>query len=285
MIVALSGSTGFVGQSIMTRMRQLGWTIRVINRDSFALPEQEFLSQKIEGTDVVINLCGASISKRWTNQYKKEILDSRILTTRKIVDSINRAEKKPSLLISASAIGIYDSVNTHSELSESLSDSFLAHVCRCWEHEALLAEPSTRVAILRLGVVLGRDGGALSRMHLPFSIGLGGKLGSGKQPFSFIHINDLVEAVMFTIENSLVSGVVNAVSPYPVTNAEFTETLGKVLEQPAWFTVPAFALKMVFGEASRIMLDGQRAMPEKLLKAGFNFKYPTIRNTLVKIYG
>lgn len=285
MIVSLSGSTGFVGQALTKKMRGLGWTIRVIDRDSFALSDQDFLNQLTEGADVVINLAGAPVSKKWTPEYKTEILNSRVDTTRKITGSINRALKKPSVYISASAIGIYDSTHIHSETSQALADSYLAEVCRKWEQEALSSATSTRLVILRLGVVLGEDGGALKKMHAPFSIGLGGKLGKGNQPVSFIHITDLVDAIIFIINNGQIRGVVNAVSPFPSSNAEFTDRLGKVLDQPAWFTVPAFALKLMFGEGAQVLLEGQRVIPEQLMQAGFRYKYPTIQNALVNIYG
>ncbi len=285
MIVALSGSTGFIGQSIIMKMKQLGWTVRVIDRESFNLPEADFVEQKIEGADVILNLAGAPVSKKWTPLYKKEIVDSRIYTTRKIADAINNAKKKPSLFISASAIGIYDNVHIHSESSIKYAQTFLADVCRKWESEALKSDHSTRVVLFRLGVVLGGEGGALKKMRFPFSIGLGGKLGNGKQAVSFIHIDDLVEAILYTIENPIIMGVVNAVAPFPSDNCEFTDKLGKVFDQPAWLTVPSFALKMVFGEGAQVLLDGQKVIPEKLMQAGFRYKYPTIQNALVQIYG
>ena len=285
MIVALSGSTGFIGQALMKKMRELGWTVRVINRDSFKMSDSEFLEQKTEGTDVVINLAGAPVSKKWTPACKQEIMESRVNSTRKISGSINNALQKPSVFISASAIGIYDSINTHTESSMAFADSFLAQVCRNWEQEAMKAEHSTRVVIFRFGVVLGVEGGALEKMRFPFSIGMGGKLGNGKQAVSFIHLTDLVDAIIFAIQNPTITGIVNAVSPYPSDNAEFTDTLGKVFEQPTWLSVPAFALKMIYGEGAQVMLDGQRVLPEKLLQAGFKFKYPTIQNALVQIYG
>ncbi|MCX6304809.1 MAG: TIGR01777 family oxidoreductase [Bacteroidetes bacterium] len=285
MIVALSGSTGFIGTSLTKKMRELGWTIRVINRDSIAMPDQEFLEQKTEGADVIINLAGAPVSKKWNPAYKQEIMDSRVNTTRKISDSINSAVQKPSVFISISAIGIYDSVATHSESSVAYASTFLADVCRKWEDEAMKSQETTRVVILRLGMVLGEDGGALKKMRFPFSIGLGGKMGTGKQAVSFIHITDLVDAIIFAIENPGIRGVVNAVSPYPCANAEFADKLGKVFDQPAWFTIPAFALKMFFGEGAQVLLEGQKVLPEKLLQAGFRFKYPTIQNALVQIYG
>ncbi|MEI7723699.1 MAG: TIGR01777 family oxidoreductase [Bacteroidota bacterium] len=285
MIVAISGSTGFVGEAMMKKMRGLGWSVRIINRDSLALPDHDFLEQLTEGADVVINLAGAPVSRKWTPAIKQEIIDSRVNTTRKISDSIIKAKTKPSVFISASAIGIYDSVNTHTESSTSFANSFLANVCQNWEHEAMRSEKMTRVIIFRLGVVLGEDGGALKKMHLPFSIGAGGKLGTGRQAMSFIHLTDLVEAMIFTIQNPVVTGIVNGVSPYPIDNAEFTDKLGKVLDQPAWLTVPAFALKMIYGEGAQVLLEGQKVLPEKLLQAGFLFKYPTIQNALVQIYG
>jgi len=285
MKVALSGATGFIGQALLTKMREKEWSVTAIDRESFSLTDEEFRSKKIEGMDAIINLAGAPVSKKWTVQYKQEIHDSRILSTRKIVENIQTARQKPSAFISASAIGIYDSTRTHTEASTHFSGSFLSHVCRNWEKEALSAAETTRVVIFRTGVVLGSGGGALEKMHFPFSVGLGGKMGKGNQPFSFIHIHDLVNAFIFAIENHAITGIVNAVSPFPSTNAEFTTLLGKVLKQPAWLTIPEFALKFKFGEGAQILLEGQKVIPEKLLKSGFQFRYPTLQNTLVRIYG
>jgi len=285
MILALSGASGFIGQALIKRIREKGWTVRIINRDSFSMPDDAFLKEKIEGTDAVINLAGASVSMKWTPAYKQELIDSRVNTTRKIVSAINQARHKPAVFLSASAIGIYDCVHTHTEASTDYSDSFLAHVCKLWEQEALKAETSTRLIIFRLGVVLGSSGGALAKMYKPFNIGLGGKIGNGDQPVSFIHLDDLTEALFFSLENTAVSGIVNAVSPYTSCNYEFSDKLGKVLGQPVWFTIPAFALKMKYGEGAQVMLEGQRVLPDKLLSAGFRFKYPTIQNALMQIYG
>jgi uncharacterized protein (TIGR01777 family) len=285
MILALSGASGFIGQSLIKRIRQQAWTVRVIDRDSFSMSEERFVEQKIEGADAVINLAGAPVIKKWTPAYKQEIFDSRVNTTRKISSAINLARQKPSVFISTSAIGIYDSVNIHSESSSSYADSFLAKVCGAWEHEALNTESSTRVVIFRIGVVLGSDGGALAKLYKPFSIGLGGKIGNGEQPVSFIHLDDLIDAMLFTLENPSISGIVNAVSPYPSHNAEFSDKLGKVFGQPVWLTIPAIAMKMMYGEGAQVLLEGQKVLPEKLMKAGFRFKYPTIQNALVQVYG
>ena len=285
MIIAISGASGFIGRSLVQKLRETEHSVRVINRDSLALSHEDFTGQKIDGADVVINLAGAPVSKKWTAAGKKEIMESRIHTTRRIVDSIRAARQKPSLFISASAIGIYDSVHQHTENSGQYATGFLAEVCRRWEEEALPAAGETRLVILRIGMVLGAEGGALKKMKLPFSFGLGGKIGTGQQAVSFIHIYDLIEAICFIIDHPEMSGIVNAVSPYPSTNSEFTEKLAKVLGQPAWFTVPAFVLRMVMGEGSQIVLEGQTVFPGKLSDAGFRFRYPTIQNALVRIYG
>lgn len=284
MIVAISGGTGFIGQKLTARLRALSSSVRFIDRASLALPDEEFLKEKIEGAGVVINLAGASISKKWTREYKEEILASRVVTTRKIAAAINRAVVKPQLFISGSATGIYPSTGIHTEETGTLADNFLGKVCMEWEREARAAENSTRLVILRIGVVLGDDGGMLEKIAAPFRYGLGGKLGSGRQAFSFIHIRDLVNAVVFIIENEHMKGIINAVSPYPTDNGEFTRTLARVFGQPAFLTVPSFALKWMMGEGAEIALEGQKVIPEKLNQAGFRFEYPTIQNALVNIF-
>jgi hypothetical protein len=284
MNLALSGASGFIGQALIKRALGMGWTVKVIDRDSFKMPDEQFLEEKIEGTDAVINLAGAPIAKRWTPKYKQLIMESRVTTTRKIAFAITRASHKPAVFISTSAIGIYDSINTHDESSSAYAGSFLTEVCSAWEQEAIKAAASTRLVIFRIGVVLGRDGGALSKMYLPFSIGLGGKIGNGSQPVSFIHLDDLIEAMIFSLENQSLRGIVNAVTPFPTDNADFSDKLGKVLKQQVWFTIPAFAMKMMYGEGAQVLLEGQKVMPEKLIQAGFRFKYPTMQNALMQIY-
>ena len=284
MIVALSGASGFIGQALTRRFQQKDWTVRIINRNSISMSDQDFLSQKIEGADIVVNLAGAPVTKKWTPDYQQEIVASRVNTTKKISNAINCAERKPAVFISASAIGIYDSKETHTETSLSFAGTFLAKVCKEWEQAALLAVESTRVVIFRFGLVLGKDGGALEKMQRPFRYGLGGKLGSGEQAVSFIHIHDLVNAILFAIENETLVGAVNAVTPYPSNNAEFTDKLGKVLGQPTWLTVPVFALKMIYGDGAEVLLEGQKVIPEKLMNAGFKFNFPTIQNALVNIF-
>jgi uncharacterized protein (TIGR01777 family) len=285
MNVTICGASGFIGTALLKRFRGFGWDVRIIDRLSLALPLAELIETKLSGADVVINLAGTPVAGKWTPERKKSIYDSRILTTRHIVAAINQAPSPPpALFISASAVGIYSSEGTHDEQSTGYASTFLADVCKDWEKEASAIQSATRLVILRLGVVLGRNGGALVKMEKPFRLGTGGKLGNGEQAVSFIHINDLVDAVIFLIENTAIHGIVNAVSPYPSTNYEFTDKLGKVLQQPTWFTVPAFALKMIYGEGAQVLLEGQRVIPGALQHAGFRFQFPTIQNTLVDLY-
>ena len=233
MIVSISGAGGFIGKALTNAFYAKGWSVKPISRESLSMTDEDFRNSKIEGCDMVINLAGANISKRWTKDYKKEILESRVHATRKIVSSILACSQPPKLFISVSGTDIYDSINTHDENSTSFAGNFLGNVCREWETEALKASSKLRVVIPRMGMVLG-DGGALDKMYPAFSLGLGAKIGKGNQVISFIHIKDLVNAFIFIIEQESLKGPVNLVSPYPVTNAEFSSTLGKALKQPVF---------------------------------------------------
>lgn len=284
MIAALTGSTGFIGSSLFLSLGAAGWTMRPVPRDAFGLNEEELLLKKIEGVDGVIHLAGSPVAGKWNEQVKQEIRDSRVLTTRKLVEAIKKAEKKPRFFISASAVGIYDSQGRHDETSRAFSSGFLGQVCREWEQEAAGATDQCRTVILRLGVVLGKEGGALQRMYRPFSIGLGGKIGRGDQYISFLHMTDLANIIRFIADHPELDGVINAVTPFPVTNYEFTDKLAKVLNQPAWLTIPSFFLKMLYGEGASVLLEGQQVIPGKLEKAGFRFRYPSLQNCLMEIY-
>lgn len=284
MQASISGSSGFIGSALLRELSLKGWKIKVIDRQALSLSLDDFRKNYMEGSNLVINLAGAPIQRKWTDAYKKEIVSSRVETTRKIVQAIAQMEVKPDLFISASAVGIYDATHAHTEESLHLDQGFLGSVCKAWEAEAKLAEPLTRTIIFRLGVVLGKNGGALEKMHPLFRSGLGGKLGRGDQYMPFIHLDDVLEAFHFVIEHTETQGVYNLVAPYPVTNYEFTDVYAKVLNQMAFLTVPAFALKWKFGESAIILLEGQNVRPERLEKAGFTWKYPSIRNALTAIY-
>ncbi|XPS41143.1 TIGR01777 family oxidoreductase [Aliarcobacter butzleri] len=226
-----------------------------------------------------MNLAGANIINRWSESYKKLLYSSRIDTTSKIVNAISSISNKPKLLISTSAVGIYDNKSIYDE-NGSFSNDFLSNLCQDWEKEALKAKnEATKVAIFRFGIILGKDGGALQKMITPFKFGLGGTIGSGKQSFSFIHINDLLNAYKFVIENDY-DGVFNLTAPTPTTNKGLTLALGKTLKRPTILPVPEFVLKLIFSEGARVLTDGQSAIPKKLLDLGFEFKFKTIEETI-----
>lgn len=284
MRITISGSSGLIGQELIETYTDKGWTFNVINRDSLQMSDSEFLEKKIEGADAVINLAGAPILIRWNDPSRKEIYDSRIETTRRIANAINQAKIKPRVFISNSAIGIYDTVNTHTEESRGFATGFLGTLCRDWEAEAMKAAGSTRVVVLRTGVVLSSKGGALKKAYGPFSFGLGGVIGTGDQAFSWVHIRDLVHIYQAVLGNDNFSGVVNAVSPTPTTNYHFTKTFGKVINQITVFRIPASVLKLIYGNAASTLIEGQNVVPEKLLKSGFTFEFPTIEKALLNLY-
>jgi uncharacterized protein (TIGR01777 family) len=283
MKIAISGPNGFIGSALIGKLVKNGHLVNFLTRESFEMPAEEFLAAKIEGVDAVINLAGAPLVRRWTPAWKEEIRNSRILTTRMLAEAIRNAAARPGLFISWSAIGIYDDIHRHSEASQDFATDFLGQVCRAWEAEAMAVSGLTRVNIIRCGVVIG-DGGMLDRLLPVFRIGAGGKIGSGDQPMSFIQIEDLVRIVLRMLEKPDMSGIYNATAPWPTTNYHFTETLGKVLNQPAFLTVPAFLLRWIYGEAAETLIHGQKVFPERLEQEGFTFNFPTIEKALLEVF-
>jgi len=282
MIIAISGAGGFIGKQLTSFFQSKGNELRRIPRIDAGTQAVE-LTRLLSGVDVIINLAGTPIIGRWNEAYKKSLFDSRIITTRKIVEAIKLLVAKPKLLISTSAVGIYAQGGDQTESKFRIADDYLGEICSAWEQEAKKAIPFTRVAIMRLGIVLGKDGGALTRMLPLFKLGLGGKIASGKQGFSWIHIADLVKAVQFIIENEQLSGEFNFSAPEMVDNSKFTRVLAKVLNRPAFFAVPAFALKILFGEGSIAITGGQFAPPKHLLDEGFRFNFPDLEGALKDI--
>lgn len=278
MKVLISGSTGLVGKSLAAALIGKGFDVVSAGRADFA-KGVDALAVKVSQVDVVVNLAGAPIVARWSASHKKEIIDSRILTTRKLVEAIAKSQCRPQLFISTSAVGIYPEGEVFTEANARFGDDFLAKVCIDWEAEAMKAAPYTQVAIFRLGVVLSAKGGALSKMLLPFKLGLGGPVAGGKQGFSWIHIDDLMNAFLFVIEKNL-SGVFNLTAPGFTDNAGYTRALGKALKRPAIIPVPAFALKLVYGEGASALTSGQKVHPANLLKERFVFKYPDLSGAL-----
>lgn len=289
MNILITGGTGFIGRKLVQYLVEKGNNITVLTRNKNKLSRdiKAILDvSEIENTDkihAIINLAGATISKRWSKEYKQELIDSRVSTTKNIVSLIERLEEKPEVLINASAIGYYGSQGDRILDEDSQpNDEFTHQLCKKWENEALIAEKhGVRVCIARLGVVLGKNGGALKQMLPAFKMGLGGKIGDGKQYFSWVHIDDVISGFYFLIENKNASGVYNLTSPNPVTNDNFTKALGNVLNRPTFFPMPELIVKILFGEMGEaLLLHGQKVLPKKMQEVGFKFRHPKIENAL-----
>ncbi len=281
--IAITGASGFVGSNLTDIFHQNGHDVIAIKRED--LKEIELLSNLLDGCDAVINLAGANIIHRWNDEYKNLLYSSRIGTTRNLFKAISNTKHKPSIFISTSAVGIYDNQATYDENNCNYGDDFLATLCKEWEKEALkVQELGVRTVIFRFGIVMG-DGGALSKMLLPFKLGLGGTIGDGKQAFSFIHIEDLKNAFEFALEQDNIEGIYNMTAPVPTTNYGLTQALGQSLHRPTVLPVPSFVLDLIFSEGSKVLTDGQSAVPQRLLDAGFEFKYKNIEDTIENLIG
>ena len=284
--IAVTGASGLIGSALVGYLKSEGHTVQRLVRRATVAPDEIRWDPKtgyvdieaLRGVDAVIHLAGIGVSdKRWTKRFKSEILNSRLLGTTTIANAV--AEVKPQVFISASAIGWYgDSGNRAVVESDSVGNDFLAAVCREWESAADLAA-DVRTVKLRTGLVLDPTGGALGRMLPLFRFGLGGKLGSGKQWWSWITLHDVVRAIVFSLEKKI-SGPVNLTSPNPVTNQEFTAALARAMNRPALFPAPAIALKIALGGFSSEVLGSKKVMPNALTEAGFNWDYPHISTAL-----
>jgi uncharacterized protein (TIGR01777 family) len=266
MKIAITGSSGFIASNLISYFPNY---VAIRREDT-----EEDILKKLQGVDIVFNLAGATILKRWSENYKKILISSRIETTKKLVNAINKSSVKH--FISTSAIGIYPDNILCDENCKNLADDFLGTLAKKWEEEALKANKPT--AILRVGVVLGK-GGALKEMILPFKLGLGGIIGNGEMKMSWIDIEDLIRIYKFIIDKRL-TGIFNATSPNPVTNREFTKTLAKLLNRPAIFKIPKFLLYLRYGEGVKVLTSSKEVYPNRMLKEGFKFKYSTIEKSL-----
>lgn len=287
MQVSLTGGTGLIGSALLRRLLEQGHSVRLAGRrppaglaagvgftrwDAFSSdPPGEF----VEGADAVIHLAGEPVAQRWTAQAKQRIRASRVDGTRRLVRALAGATRRPATLVAASAVGFYGDRGDEWLTEESSPGAgFLPELVQAWESEARAAQAlGVRVVCLRIGLVLGSNGGALARMLPAFRLGLGGRLGSGKQWMSWIHLEDLIELILFALAQPQLEGAVNATAPSPVRNAEFTRTLAAVLHRPAVFRAPAFALRLALGEMACVLLDSQRVRPEAALAAGFRFRW------------
>ncbi|MGH2319592.1 TIGR01777 family oxidoreductase [Planococcus sp. SE5232] len=298
MKIAITGGTGFVGEELTRLLLDRGDEVYILTRkqknaadkityvkwlSKDAVPERQ-----LEGIDAFVNLAGASINDgRWSEEQKKLIYTSRMDATNELLRIIHKLEKKPKVLVNASAIGIYppSETVTYTEASADQASDFLAQTLRDWEILASRAEEDgLRVACGRFGIVLGKDEGALPLMALPYKLFAGGTVGSGKQWLSWIHVKDVARAIAFALDNDQLSGAFNVTAPNPKQMKDFGKEIAHALKRPHWIPVPSFALKTALGDKSQLVLEGQRVLPTVLEQHGFQFKYPNLRSALADIY-
>jgi uncharacterized protein len=300
MKVVIAGGSGFLGRPLTAALVQDRHDVVILTRGDTGPrhgaravawnPNGETgpWASEISSAGAVVNLAGESIAgKRWTGAQKQRILDSRVHATRSLVSAFHAAAVPPPVFISGSAVGYYGPLGTEPATEERGAGSdFLAHVCEQWEREAMRAEGGrTRVACVRTGIVLEKDGGALPEMLPPFRFGLGGPVGSGRQYWPWIHRDDWVALVRWMLATPAVAGAVNATAPHPVTNAEFARALGRAMHRPAFMPAPGFALKLLLGEmAEALLLSGQNAVPARAMRGGFQFRYNKVDEALGAIF-
>jgi len=291
--ILITGSSGLIGSALATGLESHGHEVtRLVRRPTgngaelLWDPMHELSPALVSGFDVVIHLSGESVAGRWTAEKKRRIRESRVVSTQNLSRALAKAERPPSTFLCASAIGYYGNRSDEVLTEESaLGTGFLPEVCREWE---AATEPAVRAGVrsvnLRFGIVLSQHGGALKQMLRPFRLGLGGKIGSGRQWYSWIHVDDAVSSVMHVLAAGVVSGPLNMTAPNAVTNADFTRALASALKRPAFFTVPTFAAKLAFGEfAEEGLLASARVLPKKLVDTGFEFRYPELRAALAQL--
>jgi len=300
MQVFLTGATGFIGGHLTQRLLSDGHSVRAWVRSVAKARDRlggevslidagggaEALRDGVDGCDGVINLAGAPILGRWSEAGKERMIASRVDLTRDLVAAIKAAKARPSVLLSGSAVGYYGARGDEVlDESSTRGTGFLADLCRDWEAAASALAGDVRLALARIGIVLGRDGGALASMAKPAKFGLGGPLGSGEQYIPWVHVDDLVGLFLEILGDDRYSGPVNATAPEPVTSRELATALGDVLGRPSFLRVPSFALKLALGEASEALLTGQRAIPARAAELGFDFRYRQLGDALRDLLG
>ena len=306
MKVVIAGGSGFLGRALTSALLARGHAVVILTRDvreqsshlryvtwspGHELPPREFggWPAEIDGADAVINLTGASLDGgRWTRKRKEVLRQSRIESGRALVDAMRQASRKPSVFVSGSACGYYGTPDD-TILDESFppGDDFLSSLCVDWEANATPASAlGVRVVLLRSGLSLAPDGGVLKKMMLPFKFFVGGPVASGRQYISWIHLDDWTGIVTWALGDATVSGAINATAPTPVTSREFTKSIGRAMRRPSWLPVPAFALRILFGEMADVVLSrGQRVVPKRALAMGYTFKYPDVDSALDAVIG
>jgi len=279
MHIAISGASGFVGRRLIEGLEPGKHTVVRLGRDAGRdLPRDSPL-------DAVVHLAGEPVAQRWSDMAKARIRDSRIIGTRNLVRGMGERKSRPPVLVCASAVGYYgDRGDQLLDESAAPADDFLAGVCRDWESEADRAqELGIRVVKIRIGVVLGKGGGAMAKMLTPFRLGLGARLGNGKQWMSWVHLDDVVGMIRFAIEQESARGAWNGTAPNPVTNAEFTRQLASAVHRPAWFVAPEFLLRLGAGDMAQMLYFSQRCIPAAPLAAGYLFRYPDLGPALQSV--
>jgi len=279
--IAISGVTGFIGRKLKSFLEHNGYEVVSLTRKVLGYSVDK-LANELEECEIIINLAGASIGKRWTDNYKKEILNSRIEITQKIVSAMHLMPVKPGLFISASAVGIYDSFEVHDEFSTNYSNDFLSEVCQKWESEAYGVQSiaGVRLCIVRLGVVLGAEGGAFTELVKPFRFGLGAVLGDGHQVFPFIHIKDVLSGMWYLLKREASGGIYNFVAPQMISNQELCDALASKTGKQVKMKVSEWLLKKLVGEGAAMLLSGQKVLPNRMLKDDFHFAFPSIESVL-----
>lgn len=295
MKVVITGGAGFVGRHLTEYYLEKKTTVVCVSRQKrksdnpllryVTWEDLEKSVKPIEGADAIVNLAGETINQRWTSSAKERILKSRLDAVERVRSMIERLDYKP-VLVNASGISIYGAseTDTFTEESELFTGDFLSSVVDQWEAAAEQI-PDTRVVLLRVGIVLGKDGGAFPKMSKPFQFGLGGRIGTGRQILSWIHIDDMIRLIDFCVEKDELEGPVNATAPQAVTNDEFGRTLANVMGKPYAFPVPAFVMKLMFGELASLLLEGQRVLPNVAISHGFHFHYPILKPALEDLTG
>ncbi len=298
MKIVIAGGTGLVGQALCQRLLQDGHDIIVLTR-SPRQPTHPSITyvqwfnnnplplEKLNNVDAIINLAGESINNRWTKTMKQKILASRLNVTLEIHKLIKQLPEKPHVYIQASAIGYYGTseTKTYTEEDKRTQSDFLSDVVAQWEEAGTRIErEGVRSVFMRFGVILDKQEGALPRIVLPYKAFIGGKIGSGNQWVSWVHIDDVCEMISFALKKEKLTGHINVTAPYPVRMNEFGKTVASVLQRPHWIPVPAFALKVLLGEMSLLVLEGQRVLPEKALQHGYQFKFEHLQEALESIY-
>jgi uncharacterized protein (TIGR01777 family) len=292
MNVVVAGGSGFIGTPLVRALLARGADVAVLSRDPARVRDGRgvgwaAVGEAVREADAIVNLAGENVGGgRWTAARKQRILQSRLDATRKLVEALRAAPERARTFVNASAVGFYG-LHGEEALDESApsGSGFLAEVTRQWEAAAREGDAFARLVILRFGVVLG-EGGALAKMALPFRLGVGGRVGSGRQWLSWIDRDDVVRMILWALDNEAVRGVYNATSPEPVTNAEFTRALGRALHRPALLPAPAFALRLLFGQmADEMLLEGQRVLPARAAREGFVFEYPNLDRALAHALG